>query len=188
MSDRDLIARLAAALRVQLDGVDLYSDLLAEADAHQGKPGGGAMSGDFRAVLAELVAIIERHCIAGIHDFNVRYLAAAMARARALMVEAQPQPVEPTDEELRLLSDDFASYGNDCRGLFDDDPVEFARAVLARWGRPAPEPVSVAERLPTAADCDAHERCWWLEEGSDDDAPTHWLPYWALPVPQEQAP
>jgi hypothetical protein len=45
MNDRDLIARLATALRAQLDGVNLYSELLAEADAHQGKPGGGAMSG-----------------------------------------------------------------------------------------------------------------------------------------------
>ena len=33
MSDRDLIARLATALRVQLDGVNLYSELLAEAAA-----------------------------------------------------------------------------------------------------------------------------------------------------------
>jgi hypothetical protein len=33
MSDRELIARLAHALRVQLDGVNLYSELLAEADA-----------------------------------------------------------------------------------------------------------------------------------------------------------
>ncbi len=35
MSDRELIARLAHALRVQIDGVNLYPELLAEADARQ---------------------------------------------------------------------------------------------------------------------------------------------------------
>ena len=59
------------------------------------------MSGDVRAALAELVAIIERHCIAGLHDFDVPYVAAVMARARALLVKAQPQPVEPTDPARR---------------------------------------------------------------------------------------
>jgi hypothetical protein len=144
MSGRDLIARLAAALRVQLDGVGLYSELLAEADA------------------------------------------------RALLAEAQPEAVEPTDEELKLL---LAEY----RHL---SAVQFARAVLARWGRPAPEPVSVAER-PWEREgwCDAEGRCWlfgkvegdWrLMSATNSGLPSikycfsHALPHWTLPVPQEQ--
>ena len=81
------------------------------------------------------------------------------------------------------------------------------RAVLARWGRPAIEPVPVSERLPGPEDCDAEGECWWWhpdhkeDELSDgwmllkpewaegrhdrDDSPihTHWLPHHALPVP-----
>jgi len=78
------------------------------------------------------------------------------------------------------------------------------------WGRPAIEPVPVAERLPGQEDCDAEGRCWWWhpdhkeDEFTDgwmsldpkwadghhdaDDSPvyTHWLPHHALPVPQRE--
>jgi hypothetical protein len=152
MSDCDLIARLAAALRVQLDGVDLYSELLAEADA------------------------------------------------RALLAEAQPQPVEPTQRELEDLADTFGREYDEGRLLDDEDAAAYARAVLARWGRPAPEPVSVAER-PWEREgwCDTEGTCWaigqrdrWVRvyvPGRDWSNPayTHLLPHWALPVPQEQA-
>jgi hypothetical protein len=149
MSDRDLIARLAHALRVQLDGVNLYSELLAE------------------------------------------------AAARALLAEAQPQPVAPTDEQIESA---FREWWKDSFGFpyFGAVPlvacIEWTKAVLARWGRPAPEPVSLAERRPTAADCDAEGWCWMYAPDGVwwqvlIDAPcvmpeiTHWLPYWALPVP-----
>ncbi len=81
MSDRDLITRLATALRVQLDGVDLYSDLLAE------------------------------------------------AAARALLAEAQPEPVEPTDAQLDELWAEVEGSGAIWAWQ------HYARAVLARWGR-----------------------------------------------------
>jgi hypothetical protein len=97
MSDRDLIARLATALRVQLDGVDLYSKLLAE------------------------------------------------AAARALLAEAQPEPVEPTQRELEDLADAFGREYDAGRLLDDEDAAAFARAVLARWGRPAPVPQEQAD-------------------------------------------
>ena len=87
--------------------------------------------------------------------------------------------------------------------LTDNPPEEVinrARAVFARWGRLAIEPVPVSERLPGAEDCDAEGRCWcfnpvtsaggifwWSFEPLDyvEDA-THWLPHWALPVPQQE--
>jgi len=46
--------------------------------------------------------------------------------------EPAPAPVAPTDEELWNLYQDLGR---------DFSPTEFARAVLARWGRPAIEPV-----------------------------------------------
>jgi hypothetical protein len=79
--------------------------------------------------------------------------------------------------------------------------VDHCRAVLARWGRPAVEPVPVSERAPGPEDCDDQGRCWWLFEGSNDYEPcwtlrkmygipferTRYLPHWALPLPQEGA-
>jgi len=78
--------------------------------------------------------------------------------------------------------------------------LEFARAVLARWGRPAVEPVPVAER-PWERDgwCDKEGMCWMGDDGGcgfvpswrlckPSDSCLAWsLPHWAIPVPQEGA-
>ena len=115
----------------------------------------------------------------------------------------QPEPVAPTDEEIRRLWDEisakakakmvqeFMDYGDisaaaataanvGSAGCYDVE--KFARAVLARWGRPTPQPpaelaemvkrlheinnptpqpVAVGERLPGPEDCDAEGRCWF---------------------------
>jgi hypothetical protein len=82
----------------------------------------------------------------------------------------------------------------------DGDLIPAIRYAVARWGRPAIEPVPVAERLPGPEDCDTKGRCWvwnagscnwweWIDSGlisfSHDDY-THWLPHHALPVPQQE--
>jgi hypothetical protein len=81
-----------------------------------------------------------------------------------------------------------------------DDVLTFARAVLARWGTPAIEPVQVSERLPGPEDCDGEGRCWihqphpfapeapeWklarAKYASANYAAICWLPHWALPMP-----
>jgi hypothetical protein len=113
-------------------------------------------------------------------------------RVRAAL--AQPEPQVPTDEELMALA----------VAVFEDPfstDKDYARAVLARWGRPAIEPVPVAERLPGPEDCDAEGRCWWWNVTMDPDSPNwwslesieyietepYWLPHHALPVPQQEA-
>ena len=68
------------------------------------------------------------------------------ARARALL--AEPEAVGPGDEDLvealrRLLIWPPRSTEAAC-----EQDYTFARAVLARWGRPTPQPVAVSERLP----------------------------------------
>jgi hypothetical protein len=100
-------------------------------------------------------------------------------------VAAQPEPQGPTDEELYdywiSTSPEFGCA----------DPVGFARAVLARYGRPAIEPVPVSERLPGPEDCDLFERVWafnpvldhWKVTRINQSIHTHWLPHWALPKP-----
>jgi len=80
--------------------------------------------------------------------------------------------------------------------------ADFSLDVLARWGRPAVEPVPVSERLPGPEDCDDQGRCWWWIVDQPGELPhwiycqlevlswtnfTAWAPHWALPVPQEEA-
>ena len=109
-------------------------------------------------------------------------------RARAAL--AQPEPEGPTDEELsKLLYNEFTT--NTGHG-WHEDVIGFARAILARWGRPTPQPIPVSERLP------GPEPCWWFTPEGDEEygwwvletdgmerepQPTHWLPAHALPVP-----
>ena len=64
-------------------------------------------------------------------------------------------------------------------------------------GRPAIEPVPVSERLPGREDCDPSFQCWWFTPSEEkwilwpikwaSPECSHWLPHWALPVPQQEA-
>jgi hypothetical protein len=143
---------------------------------------------DFRALCEELADSVElllemRQCARPMQITEDR-----LNRARAALT--QPEPQGPTDEELWDLYQDLGR---------DFSPTEFARTVLARWGTPAIEPVPVSERLPGPADCDAEGLCWWWEPDCEQPeawciglpeycgSSTHWLPRWALPVPQQEA-
>ena len=56
---------------------------------------------------------------------------------------AQPEPEGPTDQEI---ADTFAQGCREGAGNPDQPPfLAGARAVLARWGRPAIEPVPASE-------------------------------------------
>jgi hypothetical protein len=71
--------------------------------------------------------------------------------ARARIALTQPEPEGPTDRELLNLGNDVMG---DCLPCDPDLLLAFARAVLARCGRPTPQPISVSERLPGPEDCD----------------------------------
>jgi hypothetical protein len=157
---------------------------------------------DYRALCAELLTWAERT--------SAHYVAPPDVIIRARVALFAPEQ-GPTDEELDEMWSKEAEYF----ALYPE-ARRFARAVLARWGRPAVEPVPVSERLPGPEDCapwpgepDATPWAWatkcvdggweWtqlsmLGMGSDSLARsvagggwTHWLPHWALPVPQEGA-
>jgi hypothetical protein len=144
------------------------------------------MTGDFRALCAELVEALD----AELDLFETRH-SDLIDRAHALLAKAQPQPVEPTDAQLDELWAEIEGSGAIWAWQ------HYARAVLARWGRPAPKPVSVDERLPTQElnELDDQGTCWMFHQLNfhyclcrpDPSVHTHWLPHWALPVPQEQA-
>jgi hypothetical protein len=97
---------------------------------------------DFRALCAELVDVFD-------NPTPPQYKADVLNRARAAL--AQPEPQGPTlDDVVELCAEhefmlgvDGANEEESAKGL-----LEIARAILARWGRPAIEPVPVAERLP----------------------------------------
>jgi hypothetical protein len=78
-----------------------------------------------------------------------------------------------------------------------------ARELLARYVPPRAEPVAVTERLPGVGDL-KDDHCWWgypagIEDPEDGrlsaagwafvttmPGSTHWLPWWALPLPEPQ--
>jgi hypothetical protein len=100
------------------------------------------MSTDFRALCARMADELDHYRQLLMDDRRATHALAAEARAA---LEAQPEPQGPTDEELKNLANkawisvdvlkeyDLIENAFDCCG--------FARAVLARWGSPAIEPV-----------------------------------------------
>jgi hypothetical protein len=136
---------------------------------------------NWRALCAELLAGADEYT--GMNPYM--RLDNAMKAARAAL--AQPEPQGPSDKELlelmpETMRDEFSYAANVCSdamggrvkpGIFrvalNTAALEYAHAVLTRWGRPAIKPVPVSERLPGPEDCDAEGRCWLLTV--EDDYP-----------------
>ena len=150
---------------------------------------------DYRALCAELVELCTPVDSIPQLAERLQKLNALAERARALL--AEPEAEGPTDEELETFLVDVACQNGD---MYYADPRVLARAVLARWGRPTPQPVAVSERLPGPEDCDEQGRCWlgghqigsgtptwllgypaWAERFPD--VHRFWLPANALPLP-----
>jgi len=150
------------------------------------------MSTNYRALCAVLTAaLLDWQCETG----DDRY-AALINRARALL----DQPVAPTDEELlRMAASAIEPFQHESSGIaigeyepeteraievYGSELIDFARAVLARWGTPAIQPVPVSERWPDPKECDAEGGCWWWHPGhKEDDFGDGWIllnPKWAV--------
>jgi hypothetical protein len=168
---------------------------------------------DFRALCARMADELDHYRQLLMDDRREAHALATEARAAL----AQPEPQGPTDEELLCLMpetmrDEFSYAAKVCSdatggqvkpGIFrvclNHTALEYARAVLARWGRrPAIEPVPVSEWLPGPEDCDAEGRCWWYHPETfssvacwcysrGNGTEKFYLPYWALPVPTSEA-
>ena len=144
---------------------------------------------DYRALCAELVDAIltpnPYNWEDSLHD--------SANRARALL--AEPVAEEPTDEEImelmpQQMRDDLAAAARALAGF--DNPkaagamriilnrhaVDHARAVLARWGRPTPQPPADMEAgKPVAWMCPAES--YW--DGKE------WQPRWQVTTDQKLA-
>ena len=89
--------------------------------------------------------------------------------ATTLVIEAyafldQPEPEGPTDEEIKNWHSrcaDLTQLGEAehywAFDLSSDKVAGVVSAALARWGRPAIEPVPASERLPGPEDCDKEQ-------------------------------
>lgn len=121
------------------------------------------------------------------------WLAGLRAVARLSHPIPQPIPVKsvaPTQRQIIMLADEL-----DARDLAGS--VRLVQEALRRWGHHTPQPIPVSKRLPGPKDCNAHGECWYWEQGPESwelisppenhyvfDGWTHWLPHWALPIPQ----
>ena len=85
------------------------------------------MTTDFRALCAELLREFE-------HATHDDYQQELKDRARAAL--AEPQPEGPSGDEIYKLAleGDFLVDVGDGFTCMVQDEIEFARAVLARWG------------------------------------------------------
>jgi hypothetical protein len=95
------------------------------------------MSTDFRALCAELLQPLAEYD--GANPYHEHR--ALITRARAALA-AEPEGEGPTAKEL-LAMRSWSSHGP----TFDSDLVDFGRAILARWGRPAAPPAPEAVEL-----------------------------------------
>jgi len=150
------------------------------------------MTTDYRALCAELLNAWDNA-----PEFDLSGVDQAMDHARAAL--AQPEPVGPTDEELKAAYWEAFVDAAPCGA--DESWLAGLRAI-ARYARPAIAPIPVSERLPGAEDCDAEGRCWWhaphrvsaahwiyRRKGRwPEQQYTHWLPFHALPLPGQPAP
>jgi hypothetical protein len=129
------------------DAVGYCAAVLARARAALAQPEPQGPMPEVDDIL-RLAAIIRK--VDGNHDKGAAALAEAiLSHPDSRWQRAQPEPQGPTDEELlELLSrasglPEPRSYIVD-GGMITSEPGEilsFARAALARWGRPAIEPV-----------------------------------------------
>jgi hypothetical protein len=125
-----------------------------------------------------------------------------IVRARAALAQPEPQGFTPDHVNLMCFAFEREPWATWLRrgGCLESAHCELSDlmlAVLARWGRPAIEPVPVSERLPGPEDCDAEGRCWVFDDmlglpswtlikvlGENLEPDMTWLPRGALPVPR----
>ena len=114
------------------------------------------MTNPYRALCAELVKLCAPVDSIPQLAERLQKLNALADRARAALAEPEPEPVRPTAEELlRVAASAIAPY-KDCGiavgqyepeaepaiQVYGSELIAYARAVLAKWGRPTPQPVA----------------------------------------------
>jgi hypothetical protein len=123
-----------------------------------------------------------------------------------IVMSSSPADSLVAPRPLKERPDFIAGYREglaDRKRITEHEEAEQPPTALAQPEPVAPtiQPVPVSERLPGPEDCDSEGRCWMFDPcdrgwwayrsalPSDDELGrppwTHWLPYWALPVPAD---
>jgi hypothetical protein len=142
---------------------------------------------------------------AGTYDADEAIVRRALKRLDELegALLAQPVAEGPTDDKLMdiALATDLVFFpykGRGCASPYMEgtditaEVLAYARAALAKYGTPTPQPVAVSERLPGPEDCLDEGWAWffnrrigWRQAGLPvSPGYTHWLPANALPTPE----
>ena len=80
---------------------------------------------------------------------------------------AQPVAEGPTDKELWAAgSDDFRA------NCYPSDAIAYARAVLARWGHPTPQPVAKRPTVMEIIELHSWLEDEWRANNDGEDLPT----------------
>jgi len=105
---------------------------------------------DWRERCAELADRLDDALTYTVQSDTERSMRQLITRTRAELAQSEPEGV--TDKQLLgcMLKAAASVPGGQCTGIlhWDKEAIAAARAVLARYARPAIEPVPVAERLP----------------------------------------
>jgi hypothetical protein len=183
---RDRIEALEAAQQPHQDKMDRL--IAIDRDDPDNSPVERIATDTFRDLCAEILQKLDQYEDGQRVDWD-----AWRNNARAVL--AQPEPAALTDEALLRLAAHIFGYTFKDGGIGggESEFLAYARAVLARWGTSASNPVPVSERLPLhlAGELDDQGTCWNYHPINlhyclcvpDPSIHTHWLPHWALPVP-----
>ena len=164
---------------------------------------------NYKQLCADLVEIWDSTADFDYNDFG-NAAADLVVRARAALAEPELEP--PTYEEIiklmpqqmhedlaaaaRALAEQAGTDSTRAKGvmriILRCHVVDHARAVLAKWGGPTPQPVPVSERLPGPADCLDEGWAWFFNQRIGwrqavlpvSPGYTHWIPANALPIPE----
>lgn len=176
---------------------------------------------DYRALITKMANELDQCHRLLMDDRRQRHPLADHARAAlaeadgpAVSDDREPASVatQPSDEEImglmpQQMHDDLAAAvramaeqeGIDStpakgvlRIILNRHVVDLARAVLARLGRPPPQPVAVRETWSEFSDCGQQEEVWvwnpvldhWTLSRINRHVHTHWLPANALLTPE----
>ena len=140
---------------------------------------------DWKALLTDVRNLLDS--VAHVPGFDIDLLIGKIDTALT-----QPEPEKPTNEQINQCYAALYGLNTDKLGLM---PVRFGRELLARWGRPAIEPIPVSERLPGPEDCgpggicwlwDPIRRVWHLTHFTYLNPGDFWLPYHALLIPRSE--
>ena len=125
------------------------------------------MTDTFRALCAEIIDAHDADEGMSVSRWTAN-LSAVINRARAALAQPELPPsyidAEHTGRDQELLEAFYKACLSE-GGTADEIHLRGLKSVVARWGRPTPQPVAVRETWPEFSDCDQQEGRVWSNVG-----------------------